>query len=245
MASSMATISRRLYRSLFSTTPRMASSHRIIKSSSLWTEPSPPQSDHRADVAGEELSSAGSDPASLSESDSPSGPSPTSSSSLPTSSSGSARQRSVVDRPLQDGLDVGIYKAILVGQVGQSPLQKTLRSGRVVTLTSVGTGGMRNERIPLANEEPREYADRSTVQWHRVAVYNERLGSILMKHVQPGSVLYLEGNLETKIFTDPISGLVRRVREIAIRRNGRIVFLGNGSDFTQPSQTELKGVGYF
>jgi len=30
----------------------------------------------------------------------------------------------------------------------------------------------------------------------------------------------LEGNLETKIFTDPITGLVRRIREIAIRRNG-------------------------
>jgi hypothetical protein len=30
----------------------------------------------------------------------------------------------------------------------------------------------------------------------------------------------LEGNLETKIFTDPVTGLVRRVREVAIRRNG-------------------------
>ena len=34
------------------------------------------------------------------------------------------------------------------------------------------------------------------------------------------SVLYLEGNLETKIFTDPVTGLVRRIQEVAIRRNG-------------------------
>ena len=34
------------------------------------------------------------------------------------------------------------------------------------------------------------------------------------------SILYLEGSLETKIFTDPATGLVRRVREVAIRRNG-------------------------
>lgn len=33
-------------------------------------------------------------------------------------------------------------------------------------------------------------------------------------------ILYLEGNLESKVFTDPITGLVRRIREIAIRRNG-------------------------
>ena len=35
------------------------------------------------------------------------------------------------------------------------------------------------------------------------------------------AILYLEGNLETKIFNDPITGLTRRVREIAIRRDGK------------------------
>lgn len=34
------------------------------------------------------------------------------------------------------------------------------------------------------------------------------------------SILYLEGNLETKIFNDPITGLTRRVREVAIRGDG-------------------------
>lgn len=37
------------------------------------------------------------------------------------------------------------------------------------------------------------------------------------------SILYVEGNLETKIFNDPITGLVRRIREIAIRRNGILI----------------------
>lgn len=40
------------------------------------------------------------------------------------------------------------------------------------------------------------------------------------------SVIYLEGNLETKVFSDPVTGLVRRVREVAIRRDG-IYFLLN------------------
>lgn len=30
----------------------------------------------------------------------------------------------------------------------------------------------------------------------------------------------MEGNLESKVFTDPITGLVRRIREIAVRQNG-------------------------
>ena len=73
-----------------------------------------------------------------------------------------------------------------MGKAGQTPLQKRLRSGRMVTLFSVGTGGIRNNRRPLDNEDPKEYANRSAVQWHRVTVYPENLGNIVMKHVSPG-----------------------------------------------------------
>ncbi|KAJ7956567.1 Single-stranded DNA-binding protein, mitochondrial [Quillaja saponaria] len=161
------------------------------------------------------------------------------------SSSEPSSQRAIFDRPLENGLDVGIYKAIVVGQVGQSPLQKRLKSGKTVTLFSVGTGGIRNNRRPLDNEDPREYANRCSIQWHRISVYPERLGSMVMKHVVPGSLLYLEGNLETKIFSDPITGLVRRIREVAIRQNGRVVFLGKGGDDQQSTPRELRSVGYY
>uniref|UniRef100_A0A0D9V3F9 Single-stranded DNA-binding protein n=1 Tax=Leersia perrieri TaxID=77586 RepID=A0A0D9V3F9_9ORYZ len=146
-------------------------------------------------------------------------------------------------RPLENGLDPGIYKAIMVGKVGQEPIQKRLRSGRTVVLFSLGTGGIRNNRRPLDREEPHQYADRCSVQWHRVCIYPDRLGSLALKHVKTGSVLYLEGNLETKVFSDPITGLVRRIREIAVRSNGRLLFLGNDSN--APKLGEAKGVGYF
>ncbi|XP_051225139.1 single-stranded DNA-binding protein, mitochondrial [Lolium perenne] len=147
------------------------------------------------------------------------------------------------NRPLENGLDQGIYKAIMVGKVGQEPMQKRLRSGRTVVLFSLGTGGIRNNRRPLDNEEPHQYADRSSVQWHRVCVYPDRLGSLALKHVKTGTTIYLEGNLETKVFSDPITGLVRRIREIAVRGNGRLLFLGDDSN--GPKIGELKGVGYF
>ncbi|XP_027124774.1 single-stranded DNA-binding protein, mitochondrial-like [Coffea eugenioides] len=167
-------------------------------------------------------------------------------SSFSVSSSDSTKQQRVIrSRPLENGLDVGIYKAVLIGLVGQAPLQKKLRNGKAVTMLSLGTGGIRNNRRPFDNEEPREFADRCAVQWHRVAVYPERLGALTVKHAVPGSVLYVEGNLETKIFNDPITGLVRRIREIAIRRNGRLVFLGQGSDNQKPSQGDLRSVGYY
>lgn len=147
-------------------------------------------------------------------------------------------------------------QAILVGKVGQTPLQKKLKSGTVVTLLSLGTGGIRNNRRPLDNESPRDYANRCAVQWHRVTIYPERLGTLVMKHATPGwdslpysqfsaaisickcfcilivmffffvcvgccrSTLYVEGNLESKVFSDPTTGLVRRIREVSVRRNG-------------------------
>ncbi|XBI64745.1 single-stranded DNA-binding protein, mitochondrial-like [Triticum urartu] len=149
----------------------------------------------------------------------------------------------ITTRPLENGLDHGIYKAIMVGKVGQEPVQKRLRSGKTVVLFSLGTGGIRNNRRPLDNEEPHQYAERSSVQWHRVCIYPDRLGSLALKHVKTGSVLYLEGNIETKVFSDPITGLVRRIREIAVRGNGRFLFLGN--DGNGPKIGEVKGVGYF
>ncbi|WOK92538.1 hypothetical protein Cni_G01229 [Canna indica] len=155
------------------------------------------------------------------------------------------QQRLPFQRPLENGLDQGVYKAILVGKVGQQPVQKHLRSGRTVVLFSLGTGGIRNNRRPLDNEEPKVYAERCAVQWHRVSVYPDRLGNLALKHVKPGSILYLEGNLETKVFTDTVTGLVRRIREIAIRRDGRLVFIDNGSEASDLGQGTIKNVGYY
>ncbi|KAJ8766382.1 hypothetical protein K2173_022441 [Erythroxylum novogranatense] len=155
------------------------------------------------------------------------------------------KERGFFDRPLENGLDVGIYKAILVGRVGQSPLQKRLKGGTTMTMLSVGTGGIRNNRRPLDHEDPKDYANRCAVQWHRVSVYPSRLGDLLVKHVVPGAILYVEGNLESKVFSDPVTGLIRRVREIAVRQNGRIVFLSEGSNDGQASSNELRGVGYY
>lgn len=73
-----------------------------------------------------------------------------------------------------------------MGQAGQPPFQKRLKNGSSVVLLSVGTGGIRNNRRPLDDEDPRNYANRSAVQWHRVSVYPVNLGNIVMKHVMPG-----------------------------------------------------------
>lgn len=119
----------------------------------------------------------------------------------------------------------GIYKAFLLGEAGCSPSQKTLRNGCRVTLFSLGTSGMRNNRKPFEDETPDQYARRSLVQWHRIAIYQFRLGALAMKSVKKGSQVYVEGNIETRVFLDPESNRIKRIQEIAVRQNGRVIFL--------------------
>ncbi|KAM6552424.1 hypothetical protein CsatB_013186 [Cannabis sativa] len=226
MATSMAALSRRLSRSLLSNTNSALQSYQF--STPFCTSTTHPTSDKE----GSDLE----DPPTLSDSESPS--------LEPTPTKDSFRNHGFKEPLLENGLDMGIYKAIVVGRVGQKPIQKRLKSGLTLTMFSVGTGGMRNNRRPLENESPQEFAERSSIQWHRVCVYPERLGDVVMKHAVPGSILYLEGNLESKIFTDPITGIVRRIREVSIRRNCRVVFLSKGSEAQEPIEPQINGVRY-
>ncbi|KAJ7534400.1 hypothetical protein O6H91_13G092400 [Diphasiastrum complanatum] len=119
----------------------------------------------------------------------------------------------------------GIYKAILLGEVGQAPVQKILKNGRTVTIFSVGTGGMHNNRRPLDEESPEDFAEKSFKQWHRVAIYQDRVGVLAMRHMRKGTQVYLEGDIETRVYNDPATNAVKRIREIAVRQNGRVLFM--------------------
>lgn len=129
-------------------------------------------------------------------------------------------------------------QAIICGRVGQSPVQKILRNGRTVTIFTVGTGGMFDQRL-LGKGLPRP------VQWHRIAVHSDALGAYavkqivkkyvsilfsemneilyvisLMLEVYRSSSVYVEGDIETRVYNDGINGEVKNIPEICIRHDG-------------------------
>lgn len=124
----------------------------------------------------------------------------------------------------------GVYKAILLGEVGLAPVQKVLKSGRAVTIFSVGTGGMHLNRRMFDKESPEEFAEKSSIQWHRVAVYQEKIGHLILRSMKQGTQVYIEGNIETRIYNDPNTSQVKRIREIAVRQNGRLLFMDPTSE---------------
>ena len=54
-------------------------------------------------------------------------------------------------------------------------------------------------------------------QWHRIAIYNEKLGEIAEKYLRKGSKVYIEGSLESRKYTDK-DGNEREIFEVVIGR---------------------------
>jgi len=54
-------------------------------------------------------------------------------------------------------------------------------------------------------------------QWHRVVIFNERLGEIAEKYLRKGAKVYIEGSLESRKYTDK-DGAERDITEIVLGR---------------------------
>ncbi|RZS02481.1 hypothetical protein BHM03_00032542 [Ensete ventricosum] len=108
----------------------------------------------------------------------------------------------------------GVHKAIICGKIGQAPVQKILRNGKTVTIFTVGTGGMYDQRITKAEHLPRP------AQWHRIAVRNEGLAAYAVQQLEKNSAVFIEGDIETRVYNDSITGQVKNIPEICVRHDG-------------------------
>lgn len=79
-----------------------------------------------------------------------------------------------------------VLQAIICGRVGQAPVQKILRNGRTVTIFTVGTGGMFDQRITMNFDTPKP------AQWHRIAVHNDTLEKYAVQQITKKYVFMLD-----------------------------------------------------
>lgn len=128
----------------------------------------------------------------------------------------------------------GVHKAIICGKVGQAPIQKILRNGRTVTVFTVGTGGMYDQRQVGATDLPKP------AQWHRIAVHNPMLGAYAVQQLVKNSSVYVEGELETRVYNDSINGDIKSIPEIVVRRDGRVRLIKGGQSASNISIDELR-----
>ncbi|KAK1388477.1 Single-stranded DNA-binding protein, mitochondrial [Heracleum sosnowskyi] len=135
----------------------------------------------------------------------------------------------------QKGWDFrGVHKAIICGKIGNVPVQKILRNGRTVTIFTVGTGGMFDQRLLGTKDLPKP------AQWHRIAVHNDDLGAYAIQKLVKNSSVYVEGDIETRVYNDSINGTVKNIPEICVRRDGRIRLIKSGESVSNISLDELR-----
>ena len=102
-----------------------------------------------------------------------------------------------------------VNKVILIGNVGKDPEVRTTQDGAKIVQFSLATSETWTDRASGERKERTE--------WHRVVVFNERIGDVAEKYVRKGSKLYVEGSLQTRKWTDQ-AGQEKYTTEVIIGR---------------------------
>jgi single-strand DNA-binding protein len=72
---------------------------------------------------------------------------------------------------------------------------------------------------------------RERTEWHRVVIFNDALGKIAEQYLKKGSTVYLEGQLQTRKWTDQQSGQEKYTTEVVLQRyRGELTLLGSRPD---------------
>lgn len=115
-----------------------------------------------------------------------------------------------------------LNKVCLIGNLGKDPEARSTQDGREIVNLSVAT------------EE--SWKDKSTgerksrTEWHKVVIFNEPLGKIAKQYLAKGSKVYLEGQLQTRKWTDK-DGQDRYSTEVVLAAfGGSLVMLSSPPD---------------
>lgn len=123
---------------------------------------------------------------------------------------------------------MSINKTIHIGFVGKNPEIRKTKDGKEIANFSLATTESWKDRT----------GERMTkTQWHNVVVFNQAIVSLVKKYVHKGSKLYVEGQLETRKWTDK-NGIEKYSTEIIVKNfDGKIVLLDKKNDSIDGNST--------
>jgi single-strand DNA-binding protein len=141
-----------------------------------------------------------------------------------------------------------VKKVTLVGNLGRDPEVRHTQDGTKIVHLAVATSERWRDRSSGENRERTE--------WHRVVIFNERLGEVAEKYLSKGRSVYLEGQLQTRKWQDQ-SGQERYTTEVVLQRfRGELVLLGgrdegsaalpddrDGGDWNRAPSEPARGAG--
>ncbi len=87
-----------------------------------------------------------------------------------------------------------VNKVILVGNLGKDPEVRRMTSGEPVVNLSIATSESWRDKASGERKEKTE--------WHRVVIFNKNLAEVAEKYLRKGAKVYVEGQLQTRKWTD-------------------------------------------
>ena len=101
-----------------------------------------------------------------------------------------------------------VNKVILIGNLGADPEVRQTQDGRPIANLRIATSESWKDRNTGERREKTE--------WHRVVIFNEGLAKIAQQYLKKGSKVYIEGQLQTRKWTDQ-SGQERYTTEVVLQ----------------------------
>ena len=129
-----------------------------------------------------------------------------------------------------------VNKVILVGNLGRDPEVRHTQAGGLIVQLSVATS--ENWRDKASGER------KERTEWHRVVIFNEKLAEVAQKYLRKGAKVYVEGQLQTRKWTDQ-SGVEKYTTEVVLPRFGGTMTMldGRGGDGGGDYSSDYAGGG--
>ena len=120
-------------------------------------------------------------------------------------------------------------KVEILGNLGTDPdIRMTQKNTKVANLSIATTESWQNKAG--------EWEGRT--EWHRVVIFNENFARVAEQYLRKGSTVYLEGQLQTRKWTDQ-QGVEKYTTEVVLARyRGELTMLGgrDSGGMSAPSQ---------
>jgi single-strand DNA-binding protein len=103
---------------------------------------------------------------------------------------------------------MALNKVMLIGHLGRDPEVRAFQNGGRVASFSIATSDVWKDKSTGERKEKTE--------WHRIMILNQNLVEIAERYLKKGAKVYIEGQLETRKWTDQ-EGKERHSTEIVLR----------------------------
>ena len=128
-----------------------------------------------------------------------------------------------------------LNKVMLIGNLGADPGIRQTQDGKRLAQLSLATSESWKDKSTGEKKEK--------TSWHRIVIFNDGLAGVVESYLKKGSKVYVEGQLQTRKFTDQ-SGQEKYTTEVVLGNyNGALTMLdsrgGMSSDSIQDMPSDV------